>query len=124
MLFAAGAVQARGPRRGPAMRGPAILVPRVVAVLVIVVIVAAVVMVPPLAPGLVIVAVAVPVPARRDPYAVPVRRVVPAAANPGVMARGAIPVAADPDIIRTWGDSDDHFLTRRGRRTLQLEVDG
>src|ERR1700680_4710262 len=60
---------------------------------------------------------------RGDPVGLGVGRVVPAAGPPGVVpdSHVPIPVAADPDIVRTRR-RHDHLLLHRGRRTFHLEL--
>jgi hypothetical protein len=76
----------------------------------------------PFALYLVVMAVAIPVPVRGNPRTVPMGRVIPAAADPDIMARGAVPVAAYPDIVRARRHADDDLRPRGRGRSVDLDV--
>jgi len=78
--------------------------------------------VPPLALGLMIMAVPALVPMRWVPSTMPMGGAGPASAHPGVMSRAAVPVAADPYKARPGTDSNDHFAPWRRRRRLKIDV--
>ena len=81
------------------------------------------IVVPPFTLCLPIMAVAVLVPMGSIPMGVPMGGTTPVSSHPGVVPGGAIPIAADPDEIDTGAGPDNHFLARRGRGALEIEVD-
>jgi len=78
--------------------------------------------VPPLALGLVIVAVTVLVPMRRVPLTMRMGRAGPSAADPGVMPWSPVPVATNPYIIRAGPFPNDHVSLWRGWRRLKNDI--
>src|ERR1700724_1238660 len=73
--------------------------------------------------GVVVVMAAAELVVRRDPAGLGVGRVVPAAGPPDVVpdSHVPVPVAADPDVVRTRR-RHDHLFLGRGRRTFHLEL--
>src|SRR5580700_10809427 len=72
----------------------------------------------PLTLGLVIVAVAVPVPMGGDPFGMSMGWTIPVSGNPDIVAGSAVPVAANPDVVRTGSYPDDHLRPGRRRRCV------